>query len=66
MPGYSVSIKERMLYSSCKNSVIEVIEKHYNVDVNKRIEIDTGDELTEEFLMVSDEYFRFSYRLQIK
>ena len=27
MPGYSVSIKERMLYSSCKNSVVEAIQK---------------------------------------
>ena len=27
MPGFSASIKERMLYSSCKNSVVEAIQK---------------------------------------
>eukprot|EP00088_Acartia_fossae_P056318 TRINITY_DN65597_c0_g1_i1.p1 TRINITY_DN65597_c0_g1~~TRINITY_DN65597_c0_g1_i1.p1 ORF type:complete len:139 (+),score=29.44 TRINITY_DN65597_c0_g1_i1:2-418(+) len=51
MPGYSVSIKERMLYSSCKNSVVDLIEQSYSVEINKKIEIDSGDELTEDFLM---------------
>jgi len=50
MPGYSVSIKERMLYSSCKNAVVEIIEKHYNIEIAKKIEIDSGAELTEQFL----------------
>ena len=53
MPGYSVSIKERMLYSSCKNSVVDVLEKVYSIIVNKKIEVDTGAELTEEYLLVS-------------
>ena len=52
MPGYSVSIKERMLYSSCKNSVVEIIEKHYNIEIAKKIEIESGSELTEQFIMV--------------
>ena len=52
MPGYSVSIKERMLYSSCKNSVVDVLEKVYSIIVNKKIEVDTGAELTEEYLLV--------------
>uniref|UniRef100_A0A8C7CKB2 Twinfilin actin-binding protein 2a n=1 Tax=Oncorhynchus kisutch TaxID=8019 RepID=A0A8C7CKB2_ONCKI len=38
MPGYSYSIKERMLYSSCKGRLLD------------EMEIDNGDELTEEFL----------------
>jgi hypothetical protein len=35
MPGYSVSIKERMLYSSCKNAVTEVIEKFYKIHIDQ-------------------------------
>lgn len=50
MPGYSVPIKERMLYSSCKNAVIEIITKHYEMEIAKSVEIETGSELTEEFL----------------
>ena len=53
MPGYSVSIKERMLYSSCKNSVVDVLERIYSIPVDKKVEVDSGEELTEEFLMVS-------------
>ena len=52
MPGYSVSIKERMLYSSCKNAVVNVLENVYSIQIDKKIEVDSGSELTEEFLMV--------------
>ena len=52
MPGYSVSIKERMLYSSCKNSVVDVLERIYSIPIDKKVEVDSGEELTEEFLMV--------------
>ena len=52
MPGYSVSIKERMLYSSCKNAVVNVLENVYSIPIDKKIEVDSGTELTEEFLMV--------------
>jgi hypothetical protein len=52
MPGYSVSIKERMLYSSCKNAVVNVIEKVYNIEIAKKVEVDTGAELTQDFLQV--------------
>jgi len=51
MPGYSVSIKERMLYSSCKNSVVDVMERIYSIPIDKKVEVDSGAELTEEFLM---------------
>uniref|UniRef100_A0A3P8XII6 Twinfilin actin-binding protein 2a n=1 Tax=Esox lucius TaxID=8010 RepID=A0A3P8XII6_ESOLU len=50
MPGYTVSIKERMLYSSCKIRLLDEVEKDYHLEVAKKIEIDNGDELTEEFL----------------
>ncbi|KAM3878511.1 twinfilin-2 [Diretmus argenteus] len=50
MPGYSCSIKERMLYSSCKSRLLEEVEKEYRLEVAKKLEIDDGDELTEDFL----------------
>lgn len=50
MPGFSASIKERMLYSSCKNSVVEAIQKVYKIEVAKKLEVDSGSELTPEFL----------------
>ncbi|XP_061730534.1 twinfilin-2 isoform X2 [Nerophis ophidion] len=50
MPGYSCSIKERMLYSSCKSRLLEDVEREYHLQVVKKLEIDDGDELTEEFL----------------
>jgi len=51
MPGYSIPIKERMMYSSCRNAVVDVIEKQMNIKIDKKLEVDSGDELTEEFLM---------------
>jgi len=49
MPGYSVPIKERMMYSSCKNAVVEMIGG-LGVHLEKSLEVDTGSELTEEYL----------------
>ncbi|XP_047527282.1 twinfilin [Vanessa atalanta] len=49
MPGYSCSIKERMMYSSCKGQFLEIMEK-MGLVVEKRLEIDDGKELTEEYL----------------
>ncbi|XP_063053198.1 twinfilin-1-like [Engraulis encrasicolus] len=50
MPGYSCSIKERMLYSSCKNPLVEMVESHMQMEIEKKMEIDNGDELTPDFL----------------
>ncbi|KAJ7999446.1 hypothetical protein DPEC_G00194520 [Dallia pectoralis] len=50
MPGYSCSIKERMLYSSCKNRLLDEVERDYHLEIAKKMEIDGGDGLTEEFL----------------
>jgi len=49
MPGYSVPIKERMMYSSCKNAVVEMIGG-LGVNLEKSLEVDSGSELTEEYL----------------
>ncbi|XP_066519993.1 twinfilin-2 isoform X1 [Hoplias malabaricus] len=50
MPGYSCSVKERMLYSSCKSRLLEEVERDYHIEVVKKLEIDSGEELTEEYL----------------
>jgi len=49
MPGYSVSIKERMMYSSCKNAVVEVV-LGLGVLIEKSVEVDGGRELSELYL----------------
>ncbi|GLH07940.1 hypothetical protein R5R35_013055 [Gryllus longicercus] len=50
MPGYSCSIKERMLYSSCKGPLLDTIENKLGVAIVKKLEIDSGSELTEDYL----------------
>ncbi|KAI2659345.1 Twinfilin-2 [Labeo rohita] len=50
MPGYSCSIKERMLYSSCKNRLLDEVERDYHIEIAKKMEIDSGECLTEDFL----------------
>eukprot|EP00794_Sanderia_malayensis_P006064 gene6064-6766_t len=50
MPGYSCSVKERMLYSSCKAAVIGFCEQVEEMEIVRKIEISGGAELTEEFL----------------
>ncbi|XP_022526993.2 twinfilin-1b [Astyanax mexicanus] len=50
MPGYKCSIRERMLYSSCKNPLIDTVEKNLRIEVAKKLEIDNGDELTSDYM----------------
>ncbi|NXN94707.1 TWF2 protein, partial [Rhinopomastus cyanomelas] len=50
MPGYKCSIKERMLYSSCKSRLLDTVEQEFCLEIAKKIEIDDGSELTAEFL----------------
>ncbi|XP_056591559.1 twinfilin-2b [Triplophysa dalaica] len=50
MPGYSCSIKERMLYSSCKNRLLDEVERDYHIEIAKKMEIDSGEGLTDDFL----------------
>lgn len=49
MPGYACSVKERMMYSSCKGPFLDTISA-FGLNVVKKIEVDSGAELTEEFL----------------
>ncbi|XP_078517587.1 twinfilin-2 isoform X2 [Lissotriton helveticus] len=50
MPGYKCSIKERMLYSSCKNRLLDSVEQDLQLEIAKKIEIESGAELTADFL----------------
>ncbi|XP_038251004.1 twinfilin-1 isoform X3 [Dermochelys coriacea] len=50
MPGYTCSIRERMLYSSCKSPLLEIVERQLWMQIIRKIEIDNGDELTPDFL----------------
>ncbi|GAB0090577.1 Twinfilin [Sergentomyia squamirostris] len=49
MPGYSCSVKDRMMYSSCKAPFITAISEE-GIEIIKKLEIDSGDELTDEYL----------------
>jgi len=51
MPGYNCSVKERMMYSSCKAPLVSVIEQKVELEITRKVEIDSGSELTEEFLI---------------
>ncbi|XP_055303825.1 twinfilin-like [Sitodiplosis mosellana] len=48
MPGYKCPIKERMMYSSCKALFVEKIQE-LGLHIEKKLEIDSGSELTEEY-----------------
>ncbi|CAB0007636.1 unnamed protein product [Nesidiocoris tenuis] len=51
MPGYSCPIKERMLYSSSKGPLIETVESILGAKIDKKMEVDSGKEVTEECLI---------------
>jgi len=51
MPGYSCSIRERMLYSSAKGPITDLIQTNLQIPIEKKIEIDTGKDFNEEYLM---------------
>uniref|UniRef100_A0A0K8SKP2 ADF-H domain-containing protein n=2 Tax=Lygus hesperus TaxID=30085 RepID=A0A0K8SKP2_LYGHE len=51
MPGYSCPIKERMLYSSSKAPLIETVESILGAKIDKKMEVDSGKEVTEECLI---------------
>ncbi|VDO63122.1 unnamed protein product [Heligmosomoides polygyrus] len=45
------SIKERMLYSSCKSPFLETATKHLGIELNKKMEVDSKDDLSEKALL---------------
>ncbi|RWS17809.1 protein tyrosine kinase 9/actin monomer-binding protein-like protein [Dinothrombium tinctorium] len=53
VPGESCSVKERMLYSSCKNALVTAIqdESKFGIEISRRLECDDPNELTIEFFL---------------
>ncbi|KAH9283804.1 Twinfilin-1 [Echinococcus granulosus] len=51
IPGYQSSIKERMLYSSCKGNLIDCLSRQYGIDIQSKLEIEDFREFTTPFLM---------------
>lgn len=51
MPGYKCSVKERMLYSTCKAPLLAGLEEQFQLEISKKIEIEDTKELTEDFLL---------------
>lgn len=37
MPGYACSVKERMLYSSCKGPLLDIIESNLGLTISKKV-----------------------------
>uniref|UniRef100_A0A915HWJ4 Twinfilin n=1 Tax=Romanomermis culicivorax TaxID=13658 RepID=A0A915HWJ4_ROMCU len=49
-PSCMASIKDRMLYSSCKASFLDSVEKLASLKVDRKIEIDSSEIIDEDFL----------------
>ncbi|MEQ2192364.1 hypothetical protein XENOCAPTIV_010580, partial [Xenoophorus captivus] len=39
MPGYKCSIRERMLYSSCKNNLVDMAENKLQLEIEKKVRV---------------------------
>lgn len=39
MPGYKCSIKERMLYSSCKSRLLDTVEQEFCLEIAKKVRV---------------------------
>ncbi|XP_010775174.1 twinfilin-1-like [Notothenia coriiceps] len=39
MPGYNCSIRERMLYSSCKNPLVDMVEHNLQIEIEKKVRL---------------------------
>ncbi|KIH63802.1 Cofilin/tropomyosin-type actin-binding protein [Ancylostoma duodenale] len=51
LPSSGSSIKERMLYSSCKSPFLETATKYLGIEIDKKMEVDSKDDLSEKALM---------------
>ncbi|KAF5405786.1 Twinfilin actin binding protein 2 [Paragonimus heterotremus] len=49
--GYQSSVKSRMLYSSCKSSLLSQLERQFGLQFDHRLETDNMKELTAEYLL---------------
>lgn len=37
MPGYNCSVRDRMLYSSFKNNLVEMMESEFQIEIEKKV-----------------------------
>eukprot|EP01147_Barroeca_monosierra_P000292 gene292-3662_t len=49
-PGYSCSVKERMMYSTCKGPLLDVLEREMEIEFAKKLEISEASEFVREWL----------------
>jgi twinfilin-like protein len=49
-PGYQCSVKERMMYSTCKGPLIDQLENQIKITLTKKLEIGEASEFTQEWL----------------
>ena len=47
-PGFSLNVRERMLYASCKSPLLDLIEGELKIEVTRKMEIENGTEFTHE------------------
>ncbi|CAF1002276.1 unnamed protein product [Rotaria sordida] len=50
VPGHGSKIKQRMLYASCKESVIDTIEKKFGISFDRKLELCDISDLTHDYL----------------
>ncbi|CAI5767108.1 twinfilin-2 isoform X4 [Podarcis lilfordi] len=50
MPGYKCSIKERMLYSSCKSRLLDSVEQNFCLEIAKKVSLGCRHPLTLKFI----------------
>lgn len=51
MPAGVASIRERMMYSSCKAAVVDTIQTELQLNIVKKLEIGDREDLTEQYLI---------------
>lgn len=51
MPGFKCTVKERMLYSSCKSELIAYLKQQANIDIVKTFEISESSEIGEQIFL---------------
>ncbi|CAF0906034.1 unnamed protein product [Adineta steineri] len=50
VPGHGSKIKQRMVYASCKESVIDTIEKKFGINFDRKLEVCDITDLTNDYL----------------
>ncbi|KAL1243760.1 Twinfilin-1 [Trichinella spiralis] len=54
IPPNGCTVKERMLYSSCKGPFLDTVQQVVGLKVDRKIEIDSSEDVNDEFLIGED------------